>query len=78
MNLSSHQKGNTPRLSPWSHKGVGFTYEDLSYPEKKFGRSRGLKVDEYFCESKIRSHMNGPFAEHLVHHRNEGAVCPSL
>ena len=22
--------------------------------------------------------MNGPFAEHLVHHINEGAVCPSL
>ena len=22
--------------------------------------------------------MNGPFAEHLVHHRKEGAVCPSL
>lgn len=22
--------------------------------------------------------MNGPFAGHLVHHRSEGAVCPSL
>ena len=47
-------------------------------PEKKFGRSRGLRGDEHFCESKMRSHMNGPFAEHLVHHRSEGAVCPSL